>query len=244
MASPSTQTKSASSMASSYSYSYYRSTPRRQSNTVQANKSVITGLRKLIVLLLIIAVPAGYFFFQQNSSKTTNSPKSSSAASFAPLKTKPAATKPVAAPPAPVNYCQNNTLNQLLLVSVSRRHLWACAGPQQVFDTPVVTGDTQYADTTTPPGSYQIYGKATDLTLTGSSSLGTWHDPVSYWMPFLDNQYGAYGLHDATWRPASAFGNIDPSTTQASNGCVELPLASAKWIYDWVQIGATVTIQS
>jgi lipoprotein-anchoring transpeptidase ErfK/SrfK len=80
--------------------------------------------------------------------------------------------------------------------------------------------------------------------LTGCDTTGCWKDPVYYWMPFLDNQYGSYGFHDATWRADSAFGNINPDSADASHGCVETPLATAKWLYNWDQVGTTVTIES
>jgi lipoprotein-anchoring transpeptidase ErfK/SrfK len=63
-------------------------------------------------------------------------------------------------------------------------------------------------------------------------------------MPFLDNQYGTYGFHDATWRKASEFGNISPTSQEASHGCIELPLASQKWLYNWAPVGTTVTVES
>ncbi len=96
----------------------------------------------------------------------------------------------------------------------------------------------------TPTGTYHIYAKETDVYLKGSDSTGSWDDYVYYWMPFLDNQYGIYGFHDATWRSANAFGNIDPYSNNASHGCVEMPLATAKWLYGWSSIGTTVTIES
>jgi lipoprotein-anchoring transpeptidase ErfK/SrfK len=142
------------------------------------------------------------------------------------------------------NYCASNTLNKDVVVSISARHLWACDGTTLAYDSPVVTGIEYLPADKTPVGTYQVYGKITDTVLKGSDTTGSWSDPVSYWMPFLDNQYGAYGFHDATWRPATAFGNIDPNSAQGSHGCVELPLATAAWLYDWVQIGTTVTIES
>lgn len=222
-----------------YSYSYYRSAPRSTPSVRPADKPG-SFKRALFTVVLVAAVLAGGYLYANHTPKHVKGAPTSKAVT--PIK-KAKQTTP-SATPAAVNYCQENSLSQLILVSISKRHLWACAGTQQMFETPVVTGDTQYADTTTPPGTYHIYGKETDLVLTGSSSLGSWHDPVSYWMPFLDNQYGAYGFHDATWRSDSAFGNTDPSSSGASNGCVELPLASAKWLYDWSQVGTTVTIES
>lgn len=155
-----------------------------------------------------------------------------------------AATKKVAVASPPVNHCALNTLSQLALVSISKRHMWACEGTKQVYDSPVVTGMENLPADLTPTGTYHIYGKETNLYLDGSDSTGSWHDYVSYWLPFLDNQYGAYGFHDATWRQPSDFGAISPYSPSASHGCVELPLATAKWLYNWSQVGTTVTVES
>ncbi len=130
------------------------------------------------------------------------------------------------------------------MVSIGQRHMWACQAGQSVYDSPVITGIAYLAADTTPTGTYHIYAKETNVTLTGSDSTGSWSDPVSYWMPFLYNQYGTYGFHDASWRPATAFGNISPDSANASHGCVELPLATAKWLFDWSRIGTTLTIES
>ena len=127
-------------------------------------------------------------------------------------------------------------------MSLSARHLWACDGPNTVYDSAVVTGIQYLPADLTPTGTYHIYAKQTNRTLTGSDSTGIWNDYVYYWMPFLDNQYGTYGFHDATWRAASDFGNVDPNSANASHGCVELPLGAAKWLYNWAQVGATVQV--
>ncbi|HEY5442123.1 MAG TPA: L,D-transpeptidase [Candidatus Saccharimonadales bacterium] len=142
------------------------------------------------------------------------------------------------------NRCAGNKLNQFIVVSIGQRHLWACHDGQSMYDTPVVTGIDYLAADKTPTGSYQIYDKQTNVTLAGSDTTGSWSDPVQYWIPFLHNQYGSYGFHDATWRDNSAFGNISPNSADASHGCVELPLASAQWLYSWAQVGTTVTIKS
>ena len=99
-----------------------------------------------------------------------------------------------------------------------------------------------YAADMTPTGTYYISSKVTDTVLKGSDATGSWDDPVSYWMPFLHDGYGTYGFHDATWRADSDFGNIDPNSTNASHGCVELPLSTAAWLYNWAAIGTAVAI--
>jgi lipoprotein-anchoring transpeptidase ErfK/SrfK len=112
------------------------------------------------------------------------------------------------------------------------------------YDSAVITGMENLPADLTPVGIYHIYAKYTDRHLIGSDSTGSWDDFVYYWMPWLHNQYGNYGFHDATWRAPGDFGTIDPYSSQASHGCVELPLATAKWVYDWAVIGTTVTIES
>jgi len=102
----------------------------------------------------------------------------------------------------------------------------------------------------TPTGTYQIYAKDTNRELAGSDNTGSWDDHVTYWMPFLSNQYGVYGFHDATWRSATDFGSINinaPFTTtakSASHGCVEMSLVAAKWLYGWAPVNTTVLVQS
>ncbi len=143
-----------------------------------------------------------------------------------------------------INQCASNQLAKLVLVSISARHLWACSYQTIAYNSPVVTGMDYLAADLTPVGTYHIESMQTNLYLKGSDSTGSWDDYVHYWMQFLYNQYGAYGLHDATWRPANAFGNISPNSSNASHGCVELPLATATWLYNWVQLGTTVQIES
>jgi lipoprotein-anchoring transpeptidase ErfK/SrfK len=141
------------------------------------------------------------------------------------------------------NECANNKLDKYIKVSIKARKLWACEGSKVVKTTPVITGIEKYAATETPLGDYSVYAKQADTVLTGSDDAGQWSDPVSYWMPFLDNQYGTYGFHDATWRNPKEFGAIDAHTSdKASHGCVELPLGAMGWLYHWAPTGISLTI--
>lgn len=146
--------------------------------------------------------------------------------------------------PSNENQCASNSLSKVIIVSITSQHAWACQGTSQVYYTPVVTGYMGLVADTTPVGTFHIYSKQTNLYLNGSDALGTWHDYVNYWMPFLSNQYGQFGLHDATWRSADQFGQISPYSTSASHGCVELPLAAATWLFQWVNVGTTVTVKA
>lgn len=195
----------------------------------------------LLGLLISIIVIAGLVYagdrivtdhslVKADTKVTVTTPKQSSASNVV-----------VSSPPNP---CSGNSLEQLILVSTSQRHLWACDAQAELYNSPVITGMDFLAADITPTGTYHIYAKEQDVYLKGSDSTGSWDDYVYYWMPFLDNQYGEYGLHDATWRTANQFGNISPDSNQASHGCVEMPLTTAAWIYNWAVIGTTVTIES
>lgn len=195
--------------------------------------------RKAIILLLLVVVGGGFTVYSLLHHSVATG-KTVSAQSTAP--SVQAATAAQTSPKP--NACAANTIAQNIIVSISKRHLWACASTTQAYDSAVVTGMENLPADLTPTGTYHIYGKQTDLNLKGSDSTGSWNDHVYYWMPFLDNQYGAYGFHDATWRAPNDFGNISPYSTNASHGCVELPLATAKWLYNWAPIGTQVTIES
>jgi lipoprotein-anchoring transpeptidase ErfK/SrfK len=195
----------------------------------------------ILLVAVICAVAFGYKYETKKSSPAATTTSSHVAT------TNSKKSAPVIAQAK--NYCANNTLSQLVLVSISKQHLWACDGTTTEYDSPVVTGMEQYAADLTPPGTYHIYAKETNISLKGCDSTGCWNDPVSYWMPWLDNSYGQYGFHDATWRTSSEFGKVNiyaPETAAVvgSHGCVELPLATAKWIYNWSVVGTTVTVES
>jgi lipoprotein-anchoring transpeptidase ErfK/SrfK len=224
-------------------YSYYHSSrraaaaARRRPHPFKLNRRLV---RRTLIALAIIGI---LFITPLLRGSSTPASKTSTAKAPTPSTSKPAPAA-VPAQTAAANHCAGNSGGKLVIVSISQRHMWACQGSQTAYDTPVVTGIDYLAADKTPTGTYHIYGKQTDLTLSGADSTGSWSDPVQYWMPFLHNQYGSYGFHDATWRAADAFGNISPNSADASHGCVELPLASAAWLYDWAVTGTTVTIES
>lgn len=205
--------------------------------------------RTRLVALLVLLALAMVFLVPSLSSKAHSRATSATATNATKIGVKPPAasspgTTPSAATPKTVATCQQPTTAKYLVVSISLRHLWACSGTNISYNSPVITGIASLAADLTPTGTYTIYGKQTNLYLTGSDSTGSWNDYVHFWMPFLDNRYGVYGLHDATWRPSTAFGTISPDSPNASHGCVELPLTTASWIYGWAAVGTTITIES
>jgi len=121
-----------------------------------------------------------------------------------------------------------------IVVSISQQYLWAYIGSTEEYSSPVITGANALGEGT-PVGTWKIYGKASNVYLRGP----TWDDFVQYWMPF----YGPYGLHDASWRDPSQFG-ITSYPEDGSHGCVELPTATAAWLYGWALVGTSVTIEN
>ena len=197
-------------------------------------------MRKLILILIILAAIAGVGYKVLHSSHQTsyNSPHKTAV----PVTVTTPVHPPVQAPV--VNECANNTAAKDIVVSLSQEHIWACQYSVAVFNSPVVTGYTGNPADVTPTGTYYIYTKETNVHLKGTDGVTTWDDPVSYWMPFLFNKYGAYGFHDATWRTPNQFGHISTASPNASHGCVECPLATAKWLYNWAPVGTQININA
>ena len=53
-------------------------------------------------------------------------------------------------------------------------------------------------------------------------------------VPHVMYFYQAYAIHGAYWH--SNFGS------RASHGCVNVPLASAEWLYNWANVGTKVEV--
>jgi len=101
------------------------------------------------------------------------------------------------------------------------------------YESAVTTGAYQITGDATPTGTWHIFGKQTNIHLTGPG----YDYPVQYWMPF----YQDYGFHDSSWQ---TFPYGSPQyATDGSHGCVHLPADTATWVYNWAPVGTTVTIQ-
>ena len=128
-----------------------------------------------------------------------------------------------------VSSCAQNTNPQLILVSLTKQHLWACEGSRQVNETPVTTGSTVDGNQT-PVGSWRLQAKQRDRYLVGPG----YRDYVKYWMPYD----GDFGLHDASWQTIP-FGSQN-YRVEGSHGCVHVPTPTMAWLYNWATVGQTV----
>lgn len=116
-------------------------------------------------------------------------------------------------------------------VDLTNQKLWLYENGKELLETDIVSGTYNNPDRKTPSGIYGINYKQSPAVLRGAD----YASPVTYWMPF----WGGYGLHDATWR--GSFGG-DIYLSSGSHGCVNLPLESAKLIYQTVHTGYPVIL--
>lgn len=125
--------------------------------------------------------------------------------------------------------------NTYVEIDLTGQHVYMYKDGVQVWDAPCVTGNVS-KNYTTPTGIYSLTYKQTDRILRGAKQAdGTYEyeSHVNYWMPFN----GGIGLHDADWR--SKFGGTIYQYG-GSHGCINLPPAKAKILYDLVYTGIPV----
>jgi LysM repeat protein len=138
----------------------------------------------------------------------------------------PQSAAPQSAAPQPANPPQPESLQaegaKWIDVNLTAQTLTAYVGDQAVLHTKVSTG-TRY--TPTVVGTYRIYSKYVSTHMSGP---GYSVPNVPHAMFF----YGGYSLHGTYWH--SNFG------TPMSHGCVNLPQAEAKWLFEWAPIGTKV----
>ena len=115
-------------------------------------------------------------------------------------------------------------------VDLTRQHLWVYQKGKVAFETDVVSGKNT-PERRTPDGSFMTYDKQKDKVLRGDvqpdGSYG-YESHVNYWIRLTNS---GVGLHDATWR--SSFGG-KIWINGGSHGCINLPIAAAKTIYEMV----------
>lgn len=128
---------------------------------------------------------------------------------------------------------KDDVVGTYIEIDLTNQHLWFYKDYSLVVETDIVTGDPKYQETAT--GAFPLAYKASPFNLTGGGSDGvkSWDVEVQYWMPFYDGQ----GLHDASWR-SSFGGNI--YNGNGSHGCVNLPPAAAKVIYENAEAGMPI----
>lgn len=99
----------------------------------------------------------------------------------------------------------------------------------------VTTGNSYHP---TPAGTWLVVGKSAITRMTGGTPGVDYYDlPNVHWVTWFKG--GGYSIHEAYWR--SSFGGMD-YVWNGSHGCVNAPLAVAKFIYDWAPTGTPVIV--
>ena len=122
----------------------------------------------------------------------------------------------------------NDYGNTYVEINLTAQHLYFYANGKLLVESDFVSGNAAKG-WSTPAGAYSITYKQRNATLKGQG----YATPVSYWMPFN----GGIGLHDANWR--KTFGGTIYKNG-GSHGCVNLPPAVAKTIYENISAGDPV----
>ncbi len=120
-------------------------------------------------------------------------------------------------------------------INLSSQRLWAYQDHKVAYESQVTSGATGYGFPTVT-GLFSIYAKQTNRYLDGRPLGYNYNVFVQFWMPFHTD----YGLHDASWRNG-VFGGQD-YYYNGSHGCVNLPIATASWLYNWAPIGTPVWV--
>jgi hypothetical protein len=126
------------------------------------------------------------------------------------------------------------TTTKRIVVDLSEQMLYAYDGDKLFFQAQVSTGEYL---TPTPLGTFTIYKKTPTRYMQGPLAGVT---NVPFDLPGVPwNMYFTQGgavIHGTYWH--NDYG------TEESSGCVNLPPAVAKMLYDWAPVGTAVTIEN
>ena len=125
---------------------------------------------------------------------------------------------------------ENDYGNSYVEINLTAQHLFLYKDGNLVTESDLVSGNVA-KNHTTPGGAYQLTYKTMNAVLRGPD----YETPVTYWMPFN----GDIGMHDLTSR--KAFGG-DIYKKNGSHGCINLPFAAAKKIYETIDKGYCVLV--
>ncbi|MBI4100590.1 L,D-transpeptidase [Candidatus Microgenomates bacterium] len=128
-----------------------------------------------------------------------------------------------------IAFAQNNTEEKLITVDIDKQMLYAWENGRVVNQSLVSTGLIR---TPTVKGSFQIYRKIPSQAMRGYSLVNGWYYHPN--VPSVMYFYKAYAIHGAYWH--NNFGQ------RMSNGCVNLPLPFAQWLFNWAPNGTRVEI--
>lgn len=134
----------------------------------------------------------------------------------------------------PIANAQIYTTDKLITVNIAGQTLTAWENGQVVHETKVSTGMKL---TPTVKGSFKIRYKTPLHDMKGPSPYKNLYPSGRYLVKNVPHSmyfYQGYAIHGAYWH--NNFGRV------ASHGCVNVPLASAEWLYNFAEVGTQVEV--
>ena len=116
-----------------------------------------------------------------------------------------------------------------ILVSISEQAMWAFEGSDVVMKTYVSTGKERFD---TPTGTFYVNTKVPVQDMEGVIGGEYYNVPEVPDVLYFTNV--GHAIHGTYWH--QNFGN------PMSHGCVNLPMETAEWLYDWTPVGTPVVI--
>jgi hypothetical protein len=126
-------------------------------------------------------------------------------------------------PPPPPGYSKS------IVVSISQQSLWAYEGDIAVLSTYVSTGRENFD---TPTGLYFVLSKLPVQDMAGVLGGEYYNVPQVPDVMYFTNR--GHAIHGTYWH--NNFGN------PMSHGCVNVPLGTSTWLYNWAPVGTPVLI--
>lgn len=122
-------------------------------------------------------------------------------------------------------------------IDLTNQQLWYYKDGKEEYTCYIVSGQTTSQARTTLEGVYKLWDKQTNFRMKSSNADGEeWDVTCNYWN---NVSICGIGLHDSTWR--GAFGGTIYKWN-GSHGCINMPLAGAKYIFDNVEYGTPVVM--
>ena len=164
-------------------------------------------------------------------------PPTAPSATAQPPPVPPTAT-PRPVPPTPTPAPTPGAQGKLIVVSLATQSLTAYENGKVVATTVVATGRPALPTLT---GTFHIKAKYAPYQF-----ISPWPKSSPYWYASAWVKYamlyedGGYFIHDAPWRTVYGPG---ANLTNGTHGCVNVPLSTMTFLYNWAVVGTTVIVR-
>ncbi len=149
-----------------------------------------------------------------------------------------------ASPPAivPMPGCMSGAPDELIVIDLQKQRLVAYDHGCPFLTTPITTGSRAAPSTV---GTFHVLYKSPMQLLRSPYPPGSplWYPETPVYDYVAYTQQGD-ALHSAEWESNSEFGAGSENGPYASHGTVHVPIGALRQLYGWVQIGATVVVES